>query len=231
MVRVGICLTLQAPQAISPDCAAPHTALACILPPSLQAAKDKYTIQGAAMPDSGTPNFRRAFRGYSPEDVDEFLRDSAKEFDQLRTDLKILRAERDGLNAELAALKEERAILHDKVAALEAALESAHTEAHKTQMELNELRRSATSTDDILRAAHDAATKMIEEAEQKSKQLVLDAERRVETIYTEMRERQQELNERYERTKREFHDFLESARQLSLSFQRKLSETRDPFLG
>lgn len=105
-------------------------------------------------------------------------------------------------------------------------IEQLQVELRKTAAEKEELGKEAERVQDILLAAHRTAEDIRAEASRESEAVLREAESRVTRMDEQMRSRMRELQFDLDKAKKEFDEFLTSARNLAHGFIRKIDETR-----
>jgi cell division initiation protein len=136
--------------------------------------------------DIANQDFERSFRGYSPQQVREFLETVAREWEHLVTELERMRKENDRQEDSLAEYREREQSLHEA---------------------LNMAKRMA---DDIKEEAEREAERTVAEAELEAERIVAGAEERVDSLRDDIYALKQQRN----RYRAQLRGLLESHLQL-----------------
>lgn len=139
--------------------------------------------------------FRRAFRGYSDEDVDSFLDKINQDYEELYRENKILKEKLDQAEQNMARYREIEEVLKNTMV--------------MAQKNADELRRNTEKEANLLMdKARSKADQISREAEQEAEAIIQEAERRAAEMITEAEEKVKHIMEEYYRLKREAQVFL-----------------------
>lgn len=139
--------------------------------------------------------FRRAFRGYSDEDVDSFLDKINQDYEELYRENKILKEKLDQAEQNMARYREIEEVLKNTMV--------------MAQKNADELRRNTEKEANLLMdKARSEADQISREAEQEAEAIIQEAERRAAEMITEAEEKVKHIMEEYYRLKREAQVFL-----------------------
>ncbi len=143
--------------------------------------------------DIANQQFERSFRGFTPQQVREFLETVAREWEHLVTEVERLRAENDRLEGNLAEYREREQSLHQA---------------------LNMAKKMA---DDIKEEAEREADRTVAEAELEADRIVAGAEEQVDSLRDDIQSLKQQRN----RYRAQLKGLLESHLQLVRDMERE----------
>lgn len=153
--------------------------------------------------DIANQQFERSFRGFTPQQVREFLETVARKWEHLVTEVERLRAENDRLEDNLAEYREREQSLHEA---------------------LNMAKKMA---DDIKEEAEREADRTVAEAELEADRIVAGAEEQVDSLRNDIESLKQQRN----RYRAQLKGLLESHLQLVRDMEREDGSMDREFAG
>lgn len=147
-----------------------------------------------------------------------------------RSELSISRADADSYRIRMEKSEAELGELRHRLETLENDLSSARAEKESYQALAERYASDEAEMRDILRAASRTAEELRANARREADATIRAAEERAMRLDEESRKRLEATERDYERLRKEFEDFLASARDVAHSFIRKVDETRVPRL-
>lgn len=135
--------------------------------------------------DIHNKEFKRSFRGYNEEEVDEFLDQLAQDYEWLYTENQRLKEKLEDFKAGVARYEEMEQTIKDTLVM-----------AQKNAEELRE--NTKREAEVLLNEARQKAKEMVKEAEENADRLVSLAEERAQEITAQARERVQAILEEYQ---------------------------------
>jgi len=189
------------------------------------------------------PAFAPSFRGYNRDDVDAYLTSLERQKSQLEEELRMCREERSAATKRLAdkesqfesaekehrdwgAISSELTLLQEEYEHLRAEHNRVRAEHERTLAEMEALKGDSVHIQEVLLVAHKAATDLKGQARTEAEAVIREAEIRAVRLDEETRQRMRDLSFQLEQARRDYEEFLSTARNMAHSFIRKIDETR-----